>query len=211
MRVSLNELQTTARKAGLGTGIPVGAADEIGHAVLWLAGNGEDAVGAALAGLHDGLQVAPAPALKRHGAGWRLASVAVAIGGPGVVDWVFSTQPGEPVALSEVDAPTLLIGLIGQALARSDAGRAVTVFGAGMSVTVAADGLSASLGVLTPGIGLTLRLERAGRGGLVAPPDGVEVDRDAWRELAVLAARTLVPADAASRARGAGAGDIDNE
>ncbi|MFX4222873.1 MAG: DUF3726 domain-containing protein [Thalassobaculum sp.] len=200
MRVSLNEARTLATKAAAGSGLPPGTADEIGHAAAWLAAVGEDGAGAVAAGL----------------SGSRLSDGARTVSsGPGIVDLLLSTAPETALSVEAADAPALLVGLIGQALAREPVPAMVTVSTAtGASLRIRGDGVSASPGVLgtaQDAPSLTLVLAPAKAASPRAATTGVTVDPAAWRTLAALAARTLVPADAPSRFRGAGAGDIDNE
>ncbi|MCR9072501.1 MAG: DUF3726 domain-containing protein [Alphaproteobacteria bacterium] len=200
VHVSLNEVRTLVAKAAVGSGLPVGTAAEIGHAAAWLVAVGEDGIGASVAGL----------SAKKTSSGSGMA-----FHGPGTVDLLLSTASGTALAVESADAPVLLVGLIGQALARDGREAEVTVSAEdGASVQVRGDGVSASPDILgsapqCPCLILTLHSGQAGTPPAAA--DGVLVDAADWRRLSDLAARTLVPADTSSRDRGAGAGDIDNE
>jgi hypothetical protein len=51
MRLSLNEIEVTVRKAALGSGLPLGLAEDAGAAAAWLAARGfpvAELIGAAL-------------------------------------------------------------------------------------------------------------------------------------------------------------------
>lgn len=208
MRLSLNEIAAALRKAGLGAGLPVGLADEVSDAAIWLVQRDLDGVEAALRALtppfSDTLQVDP---LTLRGS--------VAVAGPSAVDLLMTALVGAGVRIEAVDAPLLLAGIVGRALESAgpdDERVAVLRFSGGAEIVVSGDAVRGDFP--TPSEPVEIRLEastsatvRTGQ----APPAAVIVDDDLWAEVQALAARTYVPADAASRSRGAGAGAIDNE
>lgn len=212
MHVSLNEVRTTARKAAIGAGVPVGVADEIAAAADWLCAASLDGVGAVLAGLDTLPDRAAQPERERPGDGTALTAAPVVRRGPSLIDLLLVEAVDGRLVLLDVDAPLLLIGLAGQALERgATRGLAMTLTGAGFEGTVTS-GIMTSSGEVPAALDrAVVVLSQNTPADASRRVDGAEVDPDAWRRLAALAARTTVPADPTSRAHGAGAGDIDNE
>jgi len=209
MHVSLNEVLAMATKAAAAAGLPIGLAEEAGHAATWLCAQGEDGVGAVLQAIGPAAEPAP-PAFQETERGWRVAPAPVGLIGASVVD-ILLAEPGRPVLLEKVDAPLLLLGIVGQALARSPGAGAVSVALGGVTVRVAGDGLAAEAGLPSAGVDAELAMIDAAAGATTAPKTGVEADPQAWAELCDWAAQIRVPANPLSRSQGAGAGDIDNE
>ena len=55
--LSYNEIQSAARKAASGAGLPYGVAEAVGHAAVWLSGRGVDAVSVVVAALAEGAAI----------------------------------------------------------------------------------------------------------------------------------------------------------
>jgi hypothetical protein len=206
--LSLNEIETMIRRAATGAGWPYGLADDAGRAAAWLAARGFDGIGAALAALEPG----PAPVNGEQTAEGRvLRGARAAAVGPSCFDVLGAGGPATSVILEDIDQPLMLIGLGGIAAGsgncsfrlESDAGFRAHIGGEAVSMTGPA-----------PDSGATLRAVRIAGAAVGPSPDparGVEVDEALWARVKTLAAKSYVPATEQSRARGAGAGEIDND
>jgi hypothetical protein len=194
MRVSLNEVEATCRKAAAGAGCPHGTAAEIGHAAAWLAARGLDGAGAALAGLEGGW-----PVDRAAGAGRAIRGGLVAL------DYC---RAGLAHAALACDAPALMVGLAAVACG-PDEGLALT-FGGGATVRVGAAGFDGWDGA-RPLDGEFVITNTPPPAAMPVSRAGAEVDPAIWERLTALAQRTYVPESDTSRQQGAGAGLLDND
>lgn len=201
--LSRNEISLGLRKAAIGAGWPLGAAEEIGRAAVWLSARGHDGVAAALAAL----AAPPSTAAIEHSAqGLVIAKARAAAAGPSVFD-VLAAHAAERIVLRHVDAPLLLVGFAG--VAASDYGGGFMVSTPeGAQVAVSAAGAAFS--------GPALSADQILVEPLATPPVSewpavvaCAVDPSLWERVLTLAARTYVPTSDASRRRGAGAGLTD--
>lgn len=219
MLCSLNEIRALATGAARGAGLPWGVAEEAGRAARWLEARGL----AGLSALEGALQCLSAPDWRRcfpvpEGAVWRAEAGEMdgLLAGMTLADRADGPLPfsgGGALVLSRVRRPLLAVP-----------------FMAGVAGVCGAR-LAVSLGAQTPAIGIgpqsageacralegialaeTVRIGKAGGGAM--PPDlprldgSIAVDSEVYARLARWwAARTHVPESAASRERGAGAGD----
>ncbi len=215
MHVSLNEFQATAAKAAVGAGLPSGLAASVAAAAGWLAVRRLPGLQVLLAASDPAFTDGdlPAPAECRAGL-WVFPDARAVVAGPSAVDLMLA-DPTVEVLLDRLDVPLLIVGLAGAALAGAGAhlqGIAVGFEGGG-TARVSARAVLTDRAVPASARTLTLRrctlLENEPSTGL--PSQGVEIDRCVWQQAQTLAARTYVPEDPLSRARGAGAGAIDNE
>jgi hypothetical protein len=182
--LSYNEVQSLARKAAAGAGLPHGVAEDIGLAAAWLAARGADAVGivvAALAGQgpHDILD--------------GLAEIDALCGGG-----------KDAVALG--DHALLLIGLAG-AVAKETGSRLAVDRGGGDIVPLAS---VRDVGSLASASALR-RMSGDDQAAWPDAPRPAPSDAAAYAAALALAAKTYVPASDLSRAQGAGAGTTDND
>jgi hypothetical protein len=225
MRLSLNEIEVTARKAALGAGYPLGLAEDAGATAAWLA-----AAGFPIAELMTAaLETARAePRLEHNGANARIvaeqgpcSALRVA---PSACDIVLAAAgSGEPVAVeATLDVPVLAIAQA--ALVSASSGVSLRIEIAGEPAMEVAQGQpvfftgAAKLSALR---GEAVRISIAnpqpqpppvpGPGRETALGQGIPVDAALWEAIRRLAARTLVPATLQSRERGAGAGLIDTD
>lgn len=224
MRLSLNEIEVTARKAALGAGYPLGLAEDAGAAAAWLA-----AAGFPIAELMTAaLETARAePRLELNGANARIvaeqgpcSALRVA---PSACDIVLAAAgSGEPVAVeATLDVPVIAIAQA--ALVSASSGVSLRIEIAGEPAMEVAQGQpvfftgAAKLSALR---GEAVRISIAdpqpqppvpGPGRETALGQGIPVDAGLWEAIRRLAARTLVPATLQSRERGAGAGLIDTD
>lgn len=210
MRHSLNEIEMVLRKAAAGCGFPHGLAEDIGRAGAWLCAQGRDGLGAGLAGVAAG-RAAPG-GIHYDAREKAFADARVAWCGPSAVDLLQCVETGDMVRLTGIDAPLLLVGFAG--LAARDTGISLS-FSNGCAVLVGPGGLDMRGAMPSAGadaaLAVTGRPDRSGPGVHEPSQDGIDIDAALWAEALALAARTYVPASDASRATGAGAGDIDND
>lgn len=182
MKVSRNEIEMTARRAGLGIGLPFGLAEELGRAA---AERPADLVHVVEA-LDRGIVTPRLDTAGRHPVISGACSV-LAIG-PSVVDLLIAGDSA--VRIDELDVPDLLPAYLDR-LPREQGGVATMTIGIDGSITVR---ISTAKAMISP-----------------TPAGEVEVDDTAWRRLAGHAAQSLVPNDEHSRAKGAGAGLNDTD
>ncbi|MDF1749184.1 MAG: DUF3726 domain-containing protein [Alphaproteobacteria bacterium] len=188
MMYSLNEIYSLMLKAAIGSGLPMGLAEEVAAAGQWLLCHRQDGVGA----VHEGL-----------------ASKLVVWTGPSVLDHVIARPNGDPVEMSLVDAPLLFLGMAGVVSAQTRSQIQID-FSNGTHATLNADGIVLN-GTLQTDCGASIT-RGADFSGL--PPryhTRVHVDPSLFQALMMRAALTYVPATEASRQRGAGAGLTDND
>jgi hypothetical protein len=209
VRHTLNEIEVLIRKAAVGAGYVYGIAEDIGQAGAWLCAHGQDGVAACLAGIEAGPS-APAPTIHNNGT-LSFVDAHVARCGSSALDLIMSNNRAGDVRLANVDEPLLLVGLAGIAADAWNTDIALR-FSDGCTVRVGPAGFD----MPTPpaaGVDVILVRDKESRAPSERVPssDGFDVDADLWNGALKLAARTYVPASEASRARGAGAGEIDNE
>jgi hypothetical protein len=208
MRLSLNEIEVTARKAALGAGLPLGLAEDTGMAAAWLA-----AAGFPVAELmRSALETTGPRALRLQEAegGWRLAGEAsplpALVAGPSASDLaVVLAKEGCGGRLRlRVDVPAIAFAHSALASARAKLSLAFSTADSLAEADIARLSLLRDCEVTIEAGG--------GRGAQVGPAhDGIMVEPTAWAAVQALANRMLVPATRHSRERGAGAGLIDTD
>jgi hypothetical protein len=205
MRVSLNELEVTARKAAIGLGVPLGLAQDAARALSWLAGAG-------LPALPDMLDALAAyRALEAH----RTTDRSLLTLGPSAIDRFLVGEVDQTIG--PCAGALLMLGLVACANPRPER-IAVTLADATDGVVVLAvngDVVSLSEAALSGPCTITLSVAPNTASPLtpvtLVNPNGITVPEAGWHTLEVHAARTLVPADARSREKGAGAGLVDRD
>lgn len=191
MRVSRNEIEMTARRAGLGAGLAFGLAEELGRAAAERPGDLVHVVDAldrdiVTPQLDQGAGPATGP---EFGPVILSGPCSVLATGPSIVDLLIAGDG--PIRLQGLDVPDLLPAYLDR-LSR-ERGRVA-------EVAVGDDGV------------ITVRPSATTRPSTSPAPTGeVDVDDTAWRRLSDHAARSLVPNDEHSRAKGAGAGLNDTD
>ena len=185
--LSYNEVQSLARKAASGAGLPHGVAEEIGHAAVWLSARGVDAIRIVVDALEEGGREA-------------------VLDGQAAIDALCCGA--EELALPRNDAcGLLLIGLAGAAAMDTGVNLAVQ----------RANGDVVPLGRMSDGTSLAppvkiLRVPPDDDAPKSAgTPRPAASDAAAYAAALALSARTYVPASDVSRAQGAGAGTTDND
>ena len=208
MMRSLNEIETTLRKAAIGGGLPVGAADDIGRAAGWLSAEGFDGVAAALRGLASPPGAATA---EKTPGGLRFPDARAAGAGIAALDLLLAGAAEGAVRLENLDAPLLLLGLAG--VAASAHRTAFALESDGFRAEVTADATTVSGPVPSPGRPVSLRklADLSAEATAGRNIGGIDVPDEAWAEALRLASLTYVPASDRSRLSGAGAGLRDND
>ena len=226
MRLSLNEIEVTVRKAALGSGLPLGLAEDAGAAAAWLAARGfpiAELIGVALE--------APCTETRMERNGGRIRFLSeegacpVLRVGPSACDLVLASGGFGAVEAVEAVMDVPLLAVAQAVLASSGSGVALLLEAGGTPAVEAADGGSAFL--VEPSQLAALRAERVRIAPAEAPSlhpprsfraerqaaldEGVSVNPGRWRRVQALADRMLVPATAHSHERGAGAGLIDSD
>jgi len=215
-------------KACIGAGLSVGLAEDVSCAGRWLCGRNQDGVAAVLMSIQRELTAVVPPV--NTASRWTFADANAAVFGPSAIDLLLAGDLADEVCLSNVDSPWLLLGLTGAAADtfggywRIDTDRAfVELRKNAVSVPNNWPGSATDL-VIThqPQASPSTLVDHAMQQPLDALPiaraehasallDRIAVPDELWRQTEMLAARTYVPATAASRLAGAGAGLTDND
>lgn len=186
--LSYNEVQSLARKAASGAGLPHGVAEDVGQAAVWLSARGVDAIRVVVDALCEGGQRA-------------------ILDGVAAIDALCCGEP-KAIALQDPDCVLLLIGLAG--LSATDAGLRIAVE-RGNGAVIPLSGVNDVHGLMTS---KSLLLLPDG-GDLAFAPSGAPrpaaTDAAAYAAALGLAAKTYVPSSELSRTQGAGAGTTDND
>ncbi|MGJ7043627.1 hypothetical protein J2Y63_006913 [Shinella sp. BE166] len=188
--LSYNEVQSLARKAASGAGLPHGVAEEIGHAAVWLSARGVDAIRIVVDALGDDAQGRQA-VLRDQAA----------------IDALCCGETAQVLPADHAHG-LLLIGLAGAAA--MDTGLNLAVQQGNGDVAPLAR--VSDVGGLLPTM-KTLRVmpDDAAPPACSGTPRPTATDAGAYAAALALAARTYVPASDLSRAQGAGAGTTDND
>ncbi len=213
--VSLAEIDAMGLKAARGCGYTWGLAQEAGRAARWLAAYGlpgPERLSATLEDLH-GTLVETAP--KRDGGRWyapagRLCPVAL---GAGLSDRAEALAAGERISAEAVLHPLLLLPFLSRAARDLDCSFQISsrrfAFVATPQGPICTDWQGLSDSKLAD-LEVACTEETSGQprsyGWRAYPVRG-----ETWRQLDAWAQRTYVPATAASRQSGAGAGTTDND
>jgi hypothetical protein len=214
MIVSLNEVESTIRKAFRGAGYHWGEAEEAGKAAVWLARRKLPVTKPFLQLLRslDGPPASRRPVIT--GNMWAAASskLCPVLAGIALCDAAMDLQLGSKICFENLLLPDLLSPFASLAANESQLnlslrwqGNRIVVQGNEFysDLTSAEDQATASLSVRS----------RSGTFEAVTVEEQQTLDTDSemWTELNRFAAETYVPASARSRAVGAGAGLTDND
>lgn len=196
MKVSLNEIQLTLRKAAQGGGLAYGLAEEAGVAARFLA--------------RSGLAAIPlwADALEQES-----RSLSPLIIGPSLGDALLLDR-AQPITLPGVTAPALLPGYLSAVLRPLRIGwqgAAYALDGGRICRLEGGRGGREPVRVTVEFIDPPEPSPQFARAWDDAPALGVEVEPQPWRRLQRLAAKILTPETEYSRLHGAGAGFIDRD
>jgi len=214
MTFSLNEVETTAKKAARGAGHSWGMAEEAGRATRWLCTRGFDGCGALAALLlkEDGaVQGDMAPiALSDE---WSAASgtLSALMAGATLSDSAFMLMPRE-VRMRSVAMPVLLIPFA--ATAARQLGTALSLQWSGVIITINEHDINVKANEDTLMSENADMVRIRGSSTLIRPItkwERVTPQALDWDTLNYFAGRTYAPATEESRLLGAGAGNSDND
>ncbi|NCG25841.1 MAG: DUF3726 domain-containing protein [Actinobacteria bacterium] len=201
---SINEVGAMLRKAALGSGFPIGLADVISSAGVWLCVRDLDGIGAALEALDAGYPTGVES--QRIGATLTVSNARIGRSGVSLIELLLAGEV-ERVIVENPDSIMLLAGVAG--VGATNSGVAFALIFDDASIIIDSQPLEASE------LPISERLEieiTEPRGQRFQPRRGaVTVDVDRWETICELAARIYVPATDASRLSGAGAGLTDND
>lgn len=216
---SLNEIETYGRRAARGSGMCWGLAEEAGSAARWLAERDLPGV-QLLAGLltaNAGRRYeSMAPTI--HGGRWRASDgeLCPLCSGATLRDRIHMLAPGDELCMERLAYPLLLAPFLDQSRRPGDAccelrWADVRVSVSSLGVALACSEDSACWSECADEVRVLVSA-----GPEIQPTHhpriaGVGAPISAWRAINALAERTYVPASEESRARGAGAGSIDND
>jgi len=218
MDYSLNEIETQAIKAARGAGLAWGIAEEAGKATSWLSAHGMDgarllasclvrALGKDYEDLKTVVDDGP-----WHGAEGELCPI---LAGIALCDRADRLGAGNTIELVNVTEPAMLLPFAARISTALD--KPVQLRGPNCAPVLdrgtwlSPDGALPAITSLAAAITVSV-LDQCPDYRPVMRADGAVRVRDAlWTELDLLARRTYVPESEASRAHGAGAGDIDND
>lgn len=210
MILSLNEVETTAKKAARGAGYPWGLAEEAGKASRWLCARDIDgnAALANLLGLVDGANL-PRWAPDTDNGPWAASGgqLCPLIAGAAISDRAHTLRH-KSIRLANIVEPALLAPFL--ALAAQQIKETITIKWPGGVVST--DGNNVEAQGTFPAQADSAEI---GLGGAVANPNRrrsrATPNIDVWNILAQFANRTYAPATEESRLKGAGAQVSDND
>ncbi|MDG1410355.1 MAG: DUF3726 domain-containing protein [Acidimicrobiales bacterium] len=201
---SINETGAILRKAAVGSGFPIGLADVISAAGVWLCVRDLDGIGAVLEVLDAGYPTSVAA--RRNGALITVSHARTGRSGVSLIELLIAGEV-ERVIIENSDSIMLLAGMAGVAATNSGVAFAFTIDGESIIIDsrrIEASGLSGSSRVEIEITEPRLQPFQPLRSALV-------VDEEQWESISGLAARIYVPATEESRLSGAGAGLTDND
>jgi hypothetical protein len=152
--------------------------------------------------------------VEREAAGATFRAARAAVDGPAALDLLLAGGDDFVVTLQGTDEPALVVGLAG--VAAEAGGVGIEVAAGELAVTVG-DGATCDVGTWIGDGARTVSLRVVGdvaagaAADLATRYDPAACGDGGWDALAVLTHRTYVPASEHSRAKGAGAGLIDND
>ena len=199
------------KKAAIGSGFPVGIAEDLSAGGVWLCARGLDGVGAVVGAIAT--EFGPHLEWKPGSTTVRSTDASVASCGSSPFELLVARDI-EQVVVKRPDAPLILVGLAGVVAQANDTRFALEVDGGAPIIvtpeSVMWEGDLSSDGIRTINITEVERVDGESVGSPVTP-QAVEVDERQWAAATELAARTYVAASEESRVRGAGAGLSDND
>lgn len=210
MNLSLNEVETTAKKAARGAGYPWGLAEDAAKATRWLCARGIEGCAelAALLQQMDGSDAedwAPrTPGDMWEAGGGMLCPLAT---GAAVADRAYELGTNA-ISIGAIAAPILLIPFVATAAQQRKA--IVSVTWSGFAASTDGDRLDVS-----GAAGSSAQHVTVSAGGQIKQPmprcTRADPQPEAWEILSGFAHRTYAPATEESRLLGAGAGLSDND
>ncbi len=222
-RRSINEIETTLRKAVIGAGWPLGLAEDAGRSGAWLEATGASGVRLCIEALSG-----PVPDPTGFRENDREAVIEEPVNalffGPAAADRLCADAvSGTPVPLSAASVFAPLLCLPPLAEAAQQVGKGVLVSFDSVPILCLPEGVAAEAGLpsLKQMASVSITLSDLYHSGCEARKftlmyhesldNGIDVADTDWADAVVFAGKTMVPASESSRQAGAGAGAIDNE
>lgn len=210
---SLNESQTIVYKAARGAGLDWGSAEEAGYAGYWLAARRLSACFSKILTARNRL-TAPVESATGNGL---LQPPADSLLCPLLAGMYFSDSaflPRSRWRLQQTAQPLILAPFVARAAAISGRRLRLLWHGAEFIADDKHAWLPQQKNITASCANIVIEIEHA-PAPTIAPlavhADGCEIAAAEWQQLAALAAKTWVPASTESRAKGAGAGVLDND
>ena len=197
------------KKAAVGSGLPFGLAEDTAQAGAWLICQGHDGVSAVLMAIEEGFN-GPATRIEA-GHTQIILEGRVALCGPSCVELIAGVASVNEVCLFNVDSPFLLIGQAGVGFQNFDIELTLR-FSDGSVASISDRGLTlcGSLPHRGTDVLVTRYQSNQTTGTANIRTNDIEIEPETWHAIEALAAKTYVPSSEISRAKGAGAGPIDN-
>ena len=217
MIVSLNEIDSTIRKAFRGASYSWGEAEEAGKAALWLCQHDFDVLNLflELVGSTNEQSVSEKRPTKDYGnyQGGR-GILCPILAGCMIADRARGLSAGETIDLKGVQVPVLLFPFVSVAAEMGNLSISVTWPGCHAVFDRDSFELSEQAGLTATKADVELKInhaENAVRARIAIQPKPMRVDEGIWSALHGFAAKTYVPASDRSRLAGAGAGLSDQD
>ncbi|MEP3947451.1 DUF3726 domain-containing protein [Ascidiaceihabitans sp.] len=212
---SLNEVETTAKRAAWGAGVPWGLAEDAGKAVRWLAAQGLSGP-KALAQLLTGFDDKPYQLFSpQSDAGvWTASAGALCplVSGAAVSDMAATLAAGRTIDFGPCFVPILLLPFAAMAASLTDGPVSVAWDGAAFTATPDALFLDASPDTLSAQSTRAVTWSAELQANRVFQPQArLRIATEDWTALLAFGHRTFAPDTEASRLAGAGAGETDND
>lgn len=210
MKLSLYEIETTIRKACVGSGLAFGVAEDIGKACAWLALHQINDITSVLKAITSKNKN---PHIVSNNAGYLIFSdAAIAINGPSMIDLLIADHSLKNIQIQNPDSILLLIGLAGISTKHFDLVFNFT-FSKGKKISVSDNGVNNMNSIPNTDsiIYLSCQSKKTMPSKVKTSFKGSEINSSEWKQIENLAAKTYVPASHTSRSEGAGAGLTDND
>ena len=209
MLVSSNEIDQTARKACVASGLGHDRAADLAAAAVWLLRMDHDGASALAAMLNEGGFTLPIAADTTGGV-LHCNPTRPALEGIAAIDWLIAEGREGVIRLEGLVHPVMMLGLLGNAASSHRLAFSIDTENddAIPLIVTASSGLH-DAGML-PEI-LTLRLADAPQRTGPQQAGHLNVEERTWKRLSAMAYKTYVPSSEASRLKGAGAGLVDND
>ena len=205
MRVSINEIEQSIRKAATACGWPYGIAEEFGRAASWAAGLGVDAIPDLLDYVRPGLASAEP---RRIGSKLKFPDGAAAA--VSAMDRL--ADPAIDYVILPREAKVVGLAAFAGAAAKSRVVRIVAGTSSGLLFDVGSAHCDFSRKMVGAASEIFVCSEPARSQDMQRDPVcGFELEESIWADLEALAAKSYVPTTDHSRRAGAGAGVSDND
>lgn len=210
MRLTFYEVEATMRKAGIGSGLPIGIAEDFGRAVRWLVCHDLPGVEEALKSIASD-EVKIEFQRKKEGV-VVFPNAKVSVCGPSAIDILIGEKTCNAVHLVDADTAILFIGFVATVGAYHNLAFELT-FSNGTTASVFRGQLKTNGPLPSSRCSIIASCYKSEehRTSATTQKNELEVDNEIWQQAELLAAKTYVPESHASRTSGAGARINDNE